>query len=1456
MRILKGTYTTPKAEYALFYVESGDDVELRIGVYTGETITVIAAYKRVYTRDLLQSECDEYCFKGLNGKELFNMINKGCSLFSGRKTKGVFIQCEEGALLRKTFNTATAAYTIDKLNKKLYGCDIAYTSNGKQQTLDIRYTDVQSLTQAEQSFINRPLKYILLTKEPVALPETAEPTIRSLDVISLMKDTSWLKNKDYYVVTDDADAEELISTLENYTGPIAYDTETTGLRINMFSKINGKYANQLKESGKSNEVRVDKLVGVIFCTEPDTSYYLPCGNRKFRNLYADGEVRERLITNFKAQYTVGALRDADTDMADYWRKTPPEAVTPDCILMERCRKILEQGYIVTHNGTFDWKVAYCYDIDTNLCEDTMIMHQLMFKYQRSNTKRGESSALKHLAKVELGIDQLSLEDFFVGYKEREDKGKAKAASTIDFSYMDYEGAKAYAPADGDMTLSIYLKYKEAMLRDYKDISFIYGIEVLVSCAIGYMEFYGHRIDEHKIQSVRESKELELLCLESEIRDLAGIRTAEELKAYNQLVELGNKMRTATAEYNKAYDTLEGLKSSIKFNPKLQSELNSYAAVYTKAKQASEDMRSQLDTAKQKLKDSMGEELNLGAAGQVADLFYNKLGIIPPEGKRSVAKDILKPLSQEMETVNGELVPKYPIVNKYREWKDTQSLLTKFFGSLPEFMYPGGFIFSHYGQIQAATGRMSCSKPNAQQYCKAVTEIVVPRDNFIFFDADYSQIEYRTLVALADEPGLKKSFADPDSDYHTSMASLMFDIPYEQVDKSRRSAAKSFNFGIPYGMGIKSLAKQLHGNASAESVADAKEKYELYFKNQPKVKHFFDKVKEAAVVNGYTETLWKRKRYYTFTNPDGTENRKQKSSALRQAGNAVIQGCLDGDTLIQTKEYGIIKIKDAVNQHLLVWDGDKWSNGDILYSGKKQKCIVHFSNGQKFICSPIHKFLVKSAKGNERFVECKDLVGSDSSANPHRVVINRRYEPSDCNYNAEMLIAFIKSRYTIEGVSSEGAIEFNFQLSHIELCPNLQRALLFYGIRSTYCAQADSRKIVVCPDDAEKFLNLISCTTETKGNKGESEHTAENALTVQSVEITDEYIDMYDVCNTDGGYYVADGIITHNTAADIFKISVARNWNWIRRHKLYGKVIIVNMIHDEQLIEIDCDHINVLRAFADIVENMQFEVADFPPLYVGGGIGFNWKYAKGGDAEVHPVLARQFSNESKKYSLLDKARDRKQWFNWFDTRVKTFRKEKVAGYITDQANFGKAIHPSVLSLLTGDFSYGAVKLDTETDQEWLKRLFNQFCEKNNVNANFNNFISSEVPEADEEPDKVYNDGDDDDEIILEDDDSLYAQVTENGDCYGIRPEDLIFEFGIYVSKAHKLCGIRIDLITESNFTRLADYLAERMTDKECEGALELGLLDSKGELHKKFWVNTNAVELAEVLGVDPFTNRAA
>ena len=166
------------------------------------------------------------------------------------------------------------------------------------------------------------------------------------------------------------------------------------------------------------------------------------------------------------------------------------------------------------------------------------------------------------------------------------------------------------------------------------------------------------------------------------------------------------------------------------------------------------------------------------------------------------------------------------------------------------------------------------------------------------------------------------------------------------------------------------------------------------------------------------------------------------------------------------------------------------------------------------------------------------------------------------------------------------------------------------------------------------------------------HIFGSELIVEKVEITDEYIQMYDVCNTAGGYYMADGIITHNTAADIFKIAMARIFTFVRTHNLIGKVLMSNFIHDEGLYEIDVKNTNVNEILANIIHCQQVQIKGFPPLTVGAGIGKNWASAKGGMAEIHPLLGNQIMEQA---GSVDAGHTPEEVYKYYEKLNENFRK---------------------------------------------------------------------------------------------------------------------------------------------------------------------------------------------------------
>lgn len=1308
-------------KFNVIYKSEGKDVIIYLGK---DNNNIVSAYK---IKDNIK-----YAFNNKLAEKVYGVIKNGIQGATAKN--GTPVPFKYGAASMHYFKKHSIDYEVEKFNGEMV--HIAISDKRFNLNLDFYEGDFKEVE----------LNYVKIENESITNINVDDVPVRSLEEIALEKDISWLKDKKYYVVNDNATAEALFSQLEKYKGIIAVDYETTGLKINMFGQYGSKRRAELEKYNlehPDSPIKTDSVVGIIFCVEEGVSYYFPVGHRKFDNLYSKrDEVCIKTIKNIKARYTVGDHRDDFSEYGVFIRNLPESEFTPDIILMERIRDILEKCNMLAHNGSFEYKVSLLYNIDLNLKEDTMLMHQLMYKFRSTTSNKGEPSNLKYLTKVEFNIEQLSLEDFFANYKE-DNKGTVRnsKASTIDFSYMDYKGTKAYGPADGDFALALYKIYRKDLKTKYKDMEYIYNVEVIVAMAIGYMEFYGLRIDEEKIEQANTRSLNDMLLLEHRIRKIANYSSENEDKIYANLLE--------AKEANN-----------------LEKESSLLAS-----------LRAEIDASE--------NVLNLNSPAQVSSLFYDILKYPCKDGDRSVGKKVIKSLTKAKDKDGSQ---KYPAVGLYREYKDLSSLVTKFFGKLPDFMYPGGFFFSSFGQISTATGRMSCSRPNSQQLPKSVTKIIVPRDNYIEIDADFSQIEYRTMTALAMEAHLIEQFRDPDSDFHTIMASVMYQVPYASVTPEMRSSAKSFNFGIPYGMGLKSLSILLFGDSTQEHVEKAKELYELYFKDQQNIRKFFDRAKETASVYKFNKTCFNRVRAYSFVDAEGNFSEAKKAMALRQAGNFIIQGCLSGDTIIQTKEYGFTKISDVANcgERLHIWDGKEWTNGDVLYSGKKRKCIITLNDDRKIVCSPNHKFLVVYKDGSKEFIKCEHLVGADKSIKPHNIAVNKEY-------------AFKNS-------SVEPAVK--------------------------------------------GFVNKDI-----------------DSLCVKTVEITDEEIDMYDIYNTDRGYFVADGVITHNSSADIFKIAVARNFSFIRRNKLFGKILITNMVHDEMLFEVDCNCINVKKALAEIIKNMEFKLEGFPPLYVGAGVNMSWASAKGKMSEIHPVLANTFIDEAENLSIYsDKPVKNTDIQNYFNDRVYQFRVNKIIDYLKDENNHNKEISPIIGNLLSLQFDYGVNKeFDSKyTEENGYSKEEIEMHKKNIPLEQLKRFIADKKVDIDsslfkgatieieKDKDVAYSDEDDLDVDEFENEaNHIFALIEEDTSKYGISIQDLIKEFGLFVSVEMSICGIDLKKVNKSKKEDLYKMLEEHECSFDDEGSLQVVFLGANNNLIRTdvYVNNLTTVDVADRLHIN-------
>ncbi|MCP4572008.1 MAG: DNA polymerase I [bacterium] len=276
----------------------------------------------------------------------------------------------------------------------------------------------------------------------------------------------------------------------------------------------------------------------------------------------------------------------------------------------------------------------------------------------------------------------------------------------------------------------------------------------------------------------------------------------------------------------------------------------------------------------------GEPFNLQSPKQLSVILFEKLELKP-------IKKTATGWSTDV-TVLTALADEHDLPATVLEHRQVAKLQSTYVEALPKLVQPGtNLVHTSYNQAVAATGRLSSSDPNLQNIPvrtalgRRIRRAFVPRDpDHVFLSADYSQVELRLLAHLAEDPGLLQAFADG-ADVHRRTAALINGVPEDQVTGEMRSAAKAINFGVIYGMGARSLSRQI-----GVKVKEAAAFIEAYFATYPGVRGFIEATRDRARREGVVTTLLGRRRLLPDIN---SENNRIRSFQERVAVNTPIQG---------------------------------------------------------------------------------------------------------------------------------------------------------------------------------------------------------------------------------------------------------------------------------------------------------------------------------------------------------------------------------------------------------------------------------------------------------------------------------------------------------------------------------------------------------------------------------------
>ena len=276
----------------------------------------------------------------------------------------------------------------------------------------------------------------------------------------------------------------------------------------------------------------------------------------------------------------------------------------------------------------------------------------------------------------------------------------------------------------------------------------------------------------------------------------------------------------------------------------------------------------------------GKEFNLNSPYQLGDVLFVDLRL-PTKGIKKTSRGYSTG-AKELE----KLKDLHPIIAKIIEYREASKLLSTYIIPMPDLADDHDRIHTTFTQNVTATGRLSSQNPNLQNIPVRTDEGKRIRTGFIapkgklLVSADYSQFELRLAAVLAGDQALIDDF-NSGIDIHTKTASEAFNVPFDQVTKGQRRAAKVINFGVLYGMSVKGLA-----DAAKMSVVDAKNFIDNYFELRAPVKRKLENILKQAREQGYVETFYGRRR----PTPDvKSTNFLIRQAAERAAQNMPIQG---------------------------------------------------------------------------------------------------------------------------------------------------------------------------------------------------------------------------------------------------------------------------------------------------------------------------------------------------------------------------------------------------------------------------------------------------------------------------------------------------------------------------------------------------------------------------------------
>jgi DNA polymerase I len=315
-------------------------------------------------------------------------------------------------------------------------------------------------------------------------------------------------------------------------------------------------------------------------------------------------------------------------------------------------------------------------------------------------------------------------------------------------------------------------------------------------------------------------------------------------------------------------------------------------------------------------DQCGTEFMIGSPQQLAEVLFVKLELSRKRrGKTGYSTD-----ARVLQAIRHE----HPVIERIERWRELTKLESTYLAALPELTDERGRIHTTFGQVTAATGRLSSTNPNLQNIPirtslgREIRACFVAEPDNLLLAIDYSQVELRILAHIAGEEVLKDIFRRGE-DVHTATAAAILGVPQERLDAGSRSKAKMVNYGIVYGLSAFGLSDRL-----GISREEAQEFIDRYLEGFPAVRAFIATTIERATEDGYVTTLMGRRRQIPELR---ARNRQVRQLGERLAVNTVIQG-----TAADVIKVAMVRAEHALEQSGLATRLILQIHDELLFEG--------------------------------------------------------------------------------------------------------------------------------------------------------------------------------------------------------------------------------------------------------------------------------------------------------------------------------------------------------------------------------------------------------------------------------------------------------------------------------------------------------------------------------------------